>query len=144
MCKAKESKIHHHRTVIKDYVDCNGIFWQIIGIDQRRKISSYLIYDTIQIISEMVLVDKRMLVGGLVMIIVGIILTVNINATMPVGQTGMTEEEAIDLMIAQQENQDYTTLSGILIGIGFLLVLISFGARRRKGNVQKEEKKPAE
>ena len=92
----------------------------------------------------MVLVDKRMLVGGLVMIIVGIILTVNINATMPVGQTGMTEEEAIDLMIAQQENQDYTTLSGILIGIGFLLVLISFGARRRKGSVQKEEKKPAE
>ncbi|MDH3204876.1 MAG: hypothetical protein OEL81_09400 [Nitrosopumilus sp.] len=92
----------------------------------------------------MVLVDKRMLTGGLVMIIVGIILTVNINATMPVGQTGMTEEETIDLMIAQQENQDYTTLSGILIGIGFLLVLISFGARRRKGSVKREEKKPAE
>ena len=92
----------------------------------------------------MVLVDKRMLTGGLVMIIVGIILTVNINSTMPVGQTGMTEEETIDLMIAQQENQDYTTLSGILIGIGFLLVLISFGARRRKGSVKREEKKPAE
>lgn len=92
----------------------------------------------------MVLVDKRMLTGGLVMIIVGIILTVNINATMPVGQTGMAEEETIDLMIAQQENQDYTTLSGILIGIGFLLVLISFGARRRKGSVKREEKKPAE
>ena len=92
----------------------------------------------------MVLVDKRMLAGGLVMIIVGIILTVNINATMPVGQTGMTEEETIDLMISQQENQDYTTLSGILIGIGFLLVLISFGARRRKGSVKREEKKPVE
>lgn len=92
----------------------------------------------------MVLVDKRMLTGGLVMIIVGIMLTVNINVTMPVGQTGMTEEETIDLMIAQQENQDYTTLSGILIGIGFLLVLISFGARRRKGSVKREEKKPAE
>ncbi len=78
------------------------------------------------------------------MMIVGIILTINISATMPAGQTGMTEEEIIDLMIAQQEVQDYNTLSGILIGIGFLLVLISFGARRKKGSVKKEEKKPAE
>ncbi len=85
-----------------------------------------------------------MLIGGLAMVIVGMILTVNINATMPVGQTGMSEEEIIDLLIAQQETKDYNTLSGILIGIGFLLVLISFGARRRKGNVKKEEKKPAE
>ena len=85
-----------------------------------------------------------MLIGGLAMVIVGIILTVNINAAMPTGQTGMSEEEIIDLLIAQQETKDYNTLSGILIGIGFLLVLISFGARRRKGNVKKEEKKPAE
>jgi len=85
-----------------------------------------------------------MLIGGLAMVIVGIILTVNINAAMPTGQTGMSEEEIIDLLIAQQETRDYNTLSGILIGIGFLLVLISFGARRKKGSVKKEEKKPAE
>ncbi|MCH7966352.1 MAG: hypothetical protein IIB02_02880 [Thaumarchaeota archaeon] len=77
------------------------------------------------------------------MIIVGIIFTVSINATIPIGQTGMTDEEIIDLLIAQQEIQDFNTLSGILIGIGFLLVLISFGARRKKGSVKKEEKKPA-
>ena len=88
--------------------------------------------------------DKKMLLGGLLMVIVGIILTVSISSTMPAGQTGMTEEEIFDLMIAQQETQDYNTLSGILIGIGFLLVLISFGARRRKGSVKKEEKKPVE
>ncbi len=93
---------------------------------------------------ELVLVNKKMLIGGLAMMIVGIVLTVNISATMPAGQTGMTEEEIIDLMIAQQETQDYNTLSGILIGIGFLLVLISFGARRKKGSVKKVEKKPAE
>jgi hypothetical protein len=92
----------------------------------------------------LVLVNKKMLIGGLAMVIVGIILTVNINATMPVGQTGMSEEEVIDLLIAQQETKDYNTLSGILIGIGFLLVLISFGARKRKGNVKKEEKKTVE
>ena len=94
--------------------------------------------------SELVLVDKKMLIGGLAMVIVGIILTVSINASMPVGQTGMTEEEVIDLLTAQQETQDFNTLSGILIGIGFLLVLISFGTRRRKGSVKKEEKKSAE
>jgi len=91
----------------------------------------------------MVLVNKKILAGGLAMLIVGIALSVNISATMPAGQTGMTEEEIIDLMIAQQETQDYNTLSGILIGIGFLLVLISFGARR-KGNTKKEEKKVTE
>ena len=92
----------------------------------------------------MVLVNKKILAGGLAMLIVGIALSVNISATMPAGQAGMTEEEIIDLMIAQQETQDYNTLSGILIGIGFLLVLISFGARRKKGSVKKVEKKPAE
>ncbi len=92
----------------------------------------------------MILVDKKIFAGGLIMIIVGIIFTVSINATIPIGQTGMTDEEVIDLLIAQQEIQDFNTLSGILIGIGFLLVLISFGARRKKGTAKKEEKKPAE
>jgi len=107
-------------------------------------IRKYLIYDKIQTVSELVLVDKKMLIGGLAMLIVGIVLTVSISATMPAGQAGMTEEEVIDLITAQQEVQDYNTLSGILIGIGFLLVLISFGARKRKGNVKKEEKKTVE
>ncbi len=91
----------------------------------------------------MVLVDKKILAGGLSMIIVGIILTFVI-AEPPTGQSGMTEEEIIDLMIAEDENQAYKTLSGILIGIGFLLVLISFGARRKKDSVRRKEKKPAE
>ena len=93
----------------------------------------------------MVLVDKRILSGGLAMIIVGIILSLYLNAVIPLGTSGMTEEETMDLLIRQQENQDLNNLSGILIGIGFLLVLISFGARRkRKDRVKKVEKKPAE
>ncbi|BDQ31087.1 hypothetical protein [Nitrosopumilus zosterae] len=92
----------------------------------------------------MILVDRKILAGGLAMIIVGIILVVNISATMPAGQAGMTEEEVVDLLIAQQENQDYNTLAGILIGVGFLLVLISFGARRKKDSAKRKEKKPAE
>ena len=89
------------------------------------------------------LVDKKMLAGEISMLIVGTIIMINLNATMPAGQSGMTEEEIIDLMTKQQENQDMTTLAGILIGIGFMLILVSFGARRRrKGSPEKEEKKP--
>ena len=77
------------------------------------------------------------------MVSVGISISLYLNSTVPVGTTGMTEEETLDLLIAQQENQDYTTLAGILIGVGFMLVLISFGARRkRKGGAKKVEKKP--
>ena len=78
------------------------------------------------------------------MLVVGFTLIAYLNSTMPVGTSGMTEEEAFDLLARQQENQDLSNLSGILIGVGFLLVLISFGARRkRKGGAKKVEKKPA-
>ncbi len=92
----------------------------------------------------MVLIDKRLMIGGIAMVIVGLALYMIVDSTVPAGQAGMTEEEIIDLMMAEQENDDYKTLSGILFGLGFLLILISFGARRRKGSVKREEKKPAE
>lgn len=89
------------------------------------------------------LVDKKILVGGICMVAVGISISLYLNSIAPIGTTGMTEEETLELLISQQENQDYNTLAGILIGIGFMLVLISFGARRkRKGGAKKVEKKP--
>ncbi|HSB84458.1 MAG TPA: hypothetical protein VLD64_08240 [Nitrosarchaeum sp.] len=89
------------------------------------------------------LIDKKIFAAGAAMLIIGIITIISINATMPVGQSGMTEEEVIDLMAKQQENKDMNTLAGILIGVGFMLILISFGARKkRKGSPEKEEKKP--
>lgn len=89
------------------------------------------------------LVDKKIFAGGIAMLVVGVIIIVNLNATMPVGHSGMTEEEAIDLMVKQQENKDMNTLAGILIGVGFMLILISFGVRKRgKSSPKKEEKKP--
>jgi hypothetical protein len=89
------------------------------------------------------IVDKKIFGGGIAMLVVGIIIIVNLNATMPVGHSGMTEEEAIDLMVKQQENKDMNTLAGILIGVGFMLILISFGVRKRgKNSPKKEEKKP--
>ena len=85
-----------------------------------------------------------MLAGGMLMIIVGLVLTININAAIPVGQAGMTEEEVIDLLIAEDVNEDYNTLAGILFGLGFLLVLISFGARKKKGKPTKQVEKKVE
>jgi len=88
------------------------------------------------------LVDKKLLGAGIVMLIVGAVIMIYLNMILPLGHTGMSEEEIIDLMIRQQEIKDKNTLAGILIGIGFLLILISFGARKRKGSPKKEEKKP--
>ncbi len=92
----------------------------------------------------MVLVDKKILSGGLAMVVVGITISLYLNSVMPIGTSGMSEEETLDLLTKQQENQDVSTLAGILMAIGFLLVLVSFGARRkRKGGEKIVEKKPA-
>ena len=86
-----------------------------------------------------------MMIAGAIMIIAGIIILLYLTETTPVGKAGMTEDEKINLQLAELENSDYRTLSGILIGFGFLLVLISFGARRkRKDGAKKIEKKPLE
>lgn len=91
----------------------------------------------------MILVDKKILGGGVAMLSVGIAITLMLSTAMPVGQAGMSAEETDELLTKQQEFRDYNTLAGILIGVGFLLILISFGARRRKGSAKREEKKPA-
>jgi len=84
-----------------------------------------------------------MLASGIVMIVVGLLITFYLTETSPIGSANMTEDEKLDLIIEERKNSDYRTLSGILIGVGFLLVLISFGARRKRGSAAKKiEKKP--
>ena len=96
-----------------------------------------------QIWQDMVLIDGKTLFGGLAMLAVGIGMLALLGYIMPIGVPGMTDEEAFDLIVSQQENRDLSTLAGILAGAGFLLVLISFGARRKSGSgAKKIEKKP--
>lgn len=90
------------------------------------------------------LIDKKILSGGLAMLIVGITLIAYLNSTIPIGQAGMTDEQALDLMKQEIEHKNYSTLAAMLAGVGFLLVLISFGARRKKGGTKTIEKKPPE
>ena len=78
-----------------------------------------------------------MIIVGIIMIIAGTVILLYLTEVTPIGKAGMTEDEKINLLLAELENSDYRTLSGILIGFGFLLVLISFGARRkRKGGAE--------
>ena len=85
------------------------------------------------------------MIVGMIMIILGVVILLYLTESAPIGKSGMTEDEKLNLLLAEQENSDYRTLVGILIGFGFLLVLISFGARRkRKGSAKKIEKKPLE
>jgi len=93
----------------------------------------------------MVLVDKKILVSGIVMVAFGLAIITYLDATIPTGRSGMTEEETFDLLATQQQNQDMRILSGTIAGVGFLLILISFGARkkRKEGGVKTIEKKPA-
>ena len=90
------------------------------------------------------LIDKKILSGGIALLVVGFVLTAIFGNISPVGREGMTDDEIAAFLIEEQENQDYTTLAVIMIGVGFLLILISFGARRKKkGGAKKTEKKPA-
>ncbi len=88
------------------------------------------------------LIDRRLLAGGLAMLAVGISLSAYIGSASPTAGPGITEEEALELVMRQQEMQDMGTLAGIVAGIGMLLVIISFGARRRKKGAADMRKKP--
>ena len=79
------------------------------------------------------IVEKRMLIGGVALLAAGMAASALIGFDPPVGQSGMTEEEVLDLLEREQQRDDMGILAGILVGVGFLLVLISFGARRRRG-----------
>ena len=81
---------------------------------------------------------------GVIMIITGTVILFYLTEITPIGKAGMTEDEKLNLQLAERENSDYRTLSGILVGFGFLLGLISFGARRRREDgAKKVEKKPS-
>lgn len=97
-------------------------------------------------------IDKRLLAGGAAMIAAGIGLSLYLASSMPVGTPGMGEDAAAELILDQRENRDMSTLAALLAGVGFLLVLVSFGARRRRrgsgggtgaGAAARDARKPA-
>lgn len=78
-----------------------------------------------------VLVDKRILAGGAALLVSGFVISAILGSNMPLVESGMTDEAAMELILEQRQNRDMNTLAGIMVGVGFLLVLVSFGVRRR-------------
>ncbi|HMK32743.1 MAG TPA: hypothetical protein VK431_03870 [Nitrosopumilaceae archaeon] len=90
--------------------------------------------------------DKRLLFIGIGILAVGITISLYLNANVPVGKAGMTEEETLKLY---QDEATYTslyTLFQIIAGLGFFILLISLGLKRKqKGGTGKPiTQKPAE
>jgi hypothetical protein len=90
--------------------------------------------------------DKRAFFTGIGILAVGITISLYLNANVPVGKPGMTEEETLKLY---QDEATYTsvyTLFQIIAGLGFFILLISLGLKRKqKGGTGKPiTQKPTE
>ena len=90
--------------------------------------------------------DKRIFFIGIILLAVGIILSLYLNANMPVGRPGMTEEETLKLYQDEAWYTSFSTILQIIAGLGFFILLISIGLKRKqKGGTGKPiTQKPAE
>jgi len=52
-----------------------------------------------------------MIIVGIVMIIAGIAILLYLTEVTPIGKAGMTDDEKINLLLAERENSDYRMLS---------------------------------
>lgn len=90
----------------------------------------------------MLRVNPKMLVLGASMLTVGFVLVMYLSQMTPVGEHGMTGTEITDLFIAEQQNSGYITLASIIVGVGFLFLLLSFGTARGEGGAKPRKAKP--
>jgi len=82
-------------------------------------------------------VDKRIFSLGIALLVASIVVRLYLNSTYPVGKTGMSEEETILLLQNQATNHALSDLFSIIAAIGFFILLISFGLKRKKGDAGK-------
>ncbi len=90
-------------------------------------------------------VNPKILALGAGLLVGGFVFLGYLNQTLPTSSSAMTDDEIAELLIGEQEHSDYVTLASILIGLGFLFILISFGTARGEGGVKtrKEYTPPA-
>ena len=81
--------------------------------------------------------DKRIFSLGIALLVAGVIARLYLNSTYPIGKTGMSEEETILLLQNQATNHALSDLFSIIAAIGFFILLISFGLKRKKGDAGK-------
>ncbi|TLX67273.1 MAG: hypothetical protein E6L02_03345 [Thaumarchaeota archaeon] len=90
--------------------------------------------------------DKRIFFTGIGILAVGITISLYLNANVPVGKPEMTEEETLKLYQDEATYTSLSTLFQIIVGLGFFILLISLGLKRKqKGGTGKPiTQKPAE
>jgi len=90
--------------------------------------------------------DKRIFFTGIGILAVGITLSLYLNSNVPVGKAGMTEDETLKLYQDEATYTSLSTLYQIVAGLGFFILLISLGLKRKqKGGMGKPiTQKPAE
>jgi len=90
--------------------------------------------------------DKRVFFAGIAILAAGIAVSLYLNSTVPLGKPDMTDAEQLQLYQDEAMNTSMTMLFQIVAGLGFFLLLISFGLKRKqKGGTGKPiTQKPTE
>lgn len=80
------------------------------------------------------------------MLVAGMTIPIYLNSTYPVANKGgMSEEETRVLLQAQADSRGLSNLFHIVAALGFFILLISVGLKRKKGGVGKTvTQKPAQ
>lgn len=90
--------------------------------------------------------DKRVFALGISMLVAGFSFYGYLNENVPTGKADMSEEEINALHQAEVINAGLSNIAGLVGGLGFFIVLISIGIKRRKkgGEGKTITQKPAE
>lgn len=76
--------------------------------------------------------DKRVFALGISMLVAGFSVYGYLNENEPAGKADMTQEETNALQEAEVVNAGLGNIAGLVGGLGFFIVLISIGLKRRK------------
>lgn len=90
--------------------------------------------------------DKRVFVLGAIMLATGFSVYGYLNENAPTGKADMSQDEIDALNQAEIVNAGLGNIAAMIGGIGFFIVLISMGLKRRKkgGEGKPVTQKPAE
>ena len=76
--------------------------------------------------------DKRIFFAGIVTLAVGITISLYLNSIIPLGKPAMTDAEISQFYLDEATDTSLSMLFQIVAGIGFLLLIISFGLKRKQ------------
>ncbi len=90
--------------------------------------------------------DKRVFALGLAMVVIGFSSYAYLNQNVPTGKADMSDDEKAALAQAEVINVGMGNIAGLVGGLGFFILLISIGLRRKKkgGEGKPVTQKPAQ